>query len=60
MGVFQEIASGKYQLKDSLKLKREVSPLANDAIEEWVQAVVGTGKNPPGDSMLISTEFNFS
>ena len=38
--------------------EEQVPPLANDAIEEWVEAVVGTGKNPPGDSTLISTEFN--
>ena len=36
----------------------EVPPLADDAIEEWVEAIVGTGKNPPGDSLLISSEFN--
>ena len=31
-------------------------PLANDAIEEWVEAVVGAGKNPPGVSISIISE----
>ena len=48
----------KILTQDSQSLRREVPPLANDAIEEWVEAVVGTGKNPPGDSLLISSEFN--
>ena len=42
--------------QDSLSLRREVPPLANDAIEEWVEAVVGTGKNPPGDSISIGSD----
>ena len=33
-----------------------MSPLANDAIEEWVEAVVGAGKNPPGVSISIISE----
>ena len=33
-----------------------MSPLANDAIEEWVEAVVGAGKNPPGVSISISSD----
>ena len=46
----------KILTQKSLSLRREVPPLANDAIEEWVEAVVGAGKNPPGVSISISSD----